>query len=139
MRMCRSRALVAEKHVDHLPRHVERGQHDPDEHEVMRQVRHMPMRGGLQDFLFRPTSRKKERHTAEIHHADGVGKKRDRHEPAQSAHFANVLLVVTAVNDRAGAEKQKRFEKPMRDQVHNAGRNTTDAERDHHQAQLRHS
>ena len=42
-----------------------------------------------------------------------------------------------SVNDGAGAEKEQRFEKAMRDQVHDPGRDATDAERDHHQAKLR--
>ncbi len=44
---------------------------------------------------------------------------------------------MTSVNDRAGAEEQERFEEAVRDQVHDAGSNTTDAEGDHHQSQLR--
>ncbi len=85
------------------------------------------MRGGVQDFLFRPRAGEEERHAAERHHADGVGEKRDRHEPAQTAHFANVLFVMTAVNDRAGAEKQQRFEKAVCDQMHDSGRDAADA------------
>ena len=41
------------------------------------------------------------------------------------------------MNDGAGTEKEQRFEKAMRDQVHDPGRDTADAERDHHQAELR--
>ncbi len=59
-----SRAPVAKENVDHLARHVERGQHDSGKHQVMRYVRHVPMRSGVQDFLFRPASGKEERHTA---------------------------------------------------------------------------
>ena len=92
------------------------------------------MRGGVQDFLLRPRSGKEERHAAERHHADGVGEKSHRHEPAQAAHFANVLLVVAAVNDRAGAEEQERLEKTVGEQMHDAGRDAAHAERDHHQA-----
>ena len=70
---------------------------------------------------------KKERHTAERHHADGVGEKRDRHEPSQSAHFPDVLLLVAAVNDRPGAEEQERLEKSVREQMHDSGRDAADA------------
>ena len=45
--------------------------------------------------------------------------------------------MMTSVNDRAGAEEEERFEEAVRDQVHDAGRDTTDAKGDHHQSQLR--
>ena len=44
---------------------------------------------------------------------------------------------MAAVNDRAGAEKEQRFEKAVRDQMHDPGRDAADAERHHHQAKLR--
>ena len=46
---------------------------------------------------------------------------------------------MTAVNDRARTEKQKRLEKTMRQQVHHPGGDAAHAERNHHQAQLRYS
>ena len=97
------------------------------------------MRGYMEDFLLRPTTGKKERHAAEGHHADCISQKRNRHEPAQAAHFPNVLFVMTAVNDRARAEKQQRLEKTMRQQMHHPGGNAAHAERNHHQTQLRYS
>ena len=91
----------------------------------------------MQDFFFRPSAGKEERHTAEAHHADGVGAKRDRHEFLQAAHFSNVLFVVTSVNHRAGTEKEERLEKTVREQMRNAGSDAAHAERNHHQSQLR--
>ena len=44
---------------------------------------------------------------------------------------------MTSVNDRAGTKEKKRFEKAVRDQVHDAGGNTTNAQGNHHQSQLR--
>ena len=75
-------APIAEKHVDHLPRHVERRQDDACHHQVMWDGRLAPMRGGVQDFLLAPCSGKQQRHTAECHHADCVGQERDWHEPS---------------------------------------------------------
>src|SRR5207244_5252792 len=105
-------AAIAEKNENDLPCHVERSQEDADQHEVVRNVRTRPVRGGVQNFFFRPAAGKKEWHTAERHHSDRISGERDRHEPAQAAHFANVLFVMAGVNDRTGAEKQKRFENP---------------------------
>ena len=55
------------------------------------------------------------------------GDRGDRHDPegpghvlAQPAHLAHVLLAPAAVDDRAGAEEQQRFEEGMRHQVENA-------------------
>ena len=100
-------------------------------------LRLRPMRRGVQNFLFRPASGKEERHATERHHADGISQKRHWHELTQAAHFANVLFVMTTVNHRACAEKQKRLEKTVREQMHDPGRYTADAKRHHHQAELR--
>ena len=98
-------ASIAEKDVDDLARHVERGQDDAGQNEVIGHVRPRPIRRGVQNFFFRPASRKKERHATERHHTNGVCEECDRHEPAQAAHFANVLVMMTSVNHRACAEK----------------------------------
>ena len=72
----------------------------------------------MQNFLFGPRAGEKERHTAERHHPDGVSGECNRHEPAQFAHFANVLFVMTSVDHRTGAQEQQRFEKAVRQQMH---------------------
>src|SRR5947208_15228266 len=92
----------------------------------------------VKNFLFRPSDGKTEWHAAERHHPDGIRYKRDRHKAPKAAHFANVLFAMTSVNDRAGAEEQKRFEKSMREQVHDAGCHAAHAQRNHHQTKLRH-
>ena len=102
----------------------------------MRQVRDRPMRSRVQDLLFCPCAGKEKRNTAEIHHADDVSEEGDRHQPAEPTHLADVLFVMASVNDRAGTEKQERFEEAVCDQVHDAGSDTTNAEGDHHQSQL---
>ena len=84
------------------------------------------MRCAVQDFFFRPTTGKEERNAAQIHHADGVSEKRHRHDPAQAAHFANVLFMMKSMNDRARTKKEQCFEEAMRDQVHDPGRDATD-------------
>src|SRR5204863_5899030 len=118
MRMSRSLALAAEKHVDHLSRHIEGGENNAGHHQIKGERRSVPMRGRMKDFLFRPCAGKEKRDTAKCHHSDSVSGKRDRHHSAQAAHFTNVLLVMTAVNDRTGTEKQERFEKTVSEQVH---------------------
>ena len=63
---------VTEEDVDDLPRHVERGEDDAGQQEIIGQARSRPVRGHVQDFLLRPTAGKKERHAAEGHHADCI-------------------------------------------------------------------
>src|SRR6266404_3461402 len=125
------------KNVDHLPSHIQRGENHSGKHQVMWQRRDGPMCRAVQDFFLRPPARKEEGNAAQIHHADGVSEERHRHDPAQAAHFADVLFMMKSVNDGASTEKEQRFEKAMRDQMHDPGRDTTDTERDHHQAKLR--
>ena len=85
------------------------------------------MRGHVQNFFFCPGAGKKERHAAQGHHTDRVGEESDPHPPAQSAHFANVLFVMAAVNHRAGTEKEERFEKAVRQQMHDPSRDPAHA------------
>jgi hypothetical protein len=86
------------------------------------------MRGCVQNFFFGPAAGEKERHAAERHHPDGVRHKRHRHEAPQAAHFANVLFAVASVDHRACAEKQERFKKTVREQVHDSSRYATHAQ-----------
>src|SRR4029077_2819022 len=44
------------KNVDYLPSHVERGEDDAAEHQVVRQGRNGPMRRAVQDFFLRPAA-----------------------------------------------------------------------------------
>ena len=103
----------------------------------MLQTGERPLRGAVKDFLFGPAAGEEKGNAAQIHHANGVGEKRDRHDPAKPAHFANVLLMMEAVDDRAGTEKQERFEKAVGQKVHDARGDAADSERYHHQSQLR--
>ena len=127
MRVPGSGAPVAEKDVHHLAGHIERGENNTREHQIMRQRGTRPTCRGMQDFLFRPAAGEKERHAAETQHADGVCQKGDRHERAQPAHFANVLFVMAAMNDRPGSEEEQGLEKAVREQMHDARRNTSHA------------
>src|SRR4029077_20616835 len=125
------------KNVDYLPSHVQGGESHSGQHQVMWQGGDGPMCRAVQDFFLCPAARKEEGNAAQIHHADGVSEERYRHDPAQAAHFADVLFMIKSMNDGASTEKEQRFEKPMRDQMHDPSRDTTDTERDHHQAKLR--
>src|SRR5262249_26808697 len=118
---------IPKKDVDHLPRHVERRKNDAGQHQVIRCMRSRPMRGGVKNFLLGPATGKDEGDAAQRHHTYGVRLKRNRHESPQTAHFTNVLLAMASVNHRARAEKQKRFEKTVREQMHDSSRHTADA------------
>ena len=120
-------AIAAIENVNHLARHVERSQDDSGQHEVIRNRRLRPMRGGMEHFFLRPRAGEKERYAAKRHHADRVGRERHRHQFPQPAHFPDVLFVMRRVNDRAGAEEQERFEKSVREQMHDAGRHAAHA------------
>src|SRR5438874_7475254 len=106
------------KNVNRLPSHIEGGEDNAREHQVMWQGRDGPMRRAVQDFFLRPAARKEEGNAAQIHHADGVSEERHRHDPAQAAHFADVLFMIKSVNDGASTEKEQRFEKAMRSEEH---------------------
>src|SRR5438552_15414342 len=97
------------------------------------------MRRSVQNLFLGPTAGKKDWHAAEGHHADGISGERDRNEFPQTAHFPNVLFVMHSVNDRTRPEKEKRFEKSVRKQMHDSSGNAADTERNHHQPELRNS
>ena len=78
-------------------------------------MRSRPMRCGVKNFLLGPATGEEEWDATQRHHTDGVRPKRHRHQAPQAAHFANVLFAMASVNHRARAEKQKRFEKTVRE------------------------
>src|SRR6267154_2458958 len=80
-----------------------------------------------EDFLLGPTAGKEKRDATQRHHTDCVRSKRHWHQLPQATHFANVLFALAPVNDGAGSEKQERLEKAMREQMHDASRNTAHA------------
>ena len=123
----RRSACVAEKDVDDLARHVERGENNSSQNQIIRCMRSRPVRRGVQNFFFRPATRKKERHATERHHPNGISEKRHRHDTPETAHFTNVVFAVTSVNHGARAEEQQRFEKTVSQQMHYAGRDAADA------------
>src|SRR5207247_8945000 len=125
-----SSARVAEEDVDDLSRHVERGENDSDQNQVIRHMRRRPMRCGMKNFLFGPAAGEEDRHTAERHHADRVRHESYWHETPQAAHFANILFAVASVNHGACTEEQEGFEKTVREQVHYPSSNTADPKRD---------
>ena len=49
----------------------------------------------------------------------------------------DVLLLMAAVNHRAGAEEQQRLEERVRDEMEHAHRHAADAQAHHHVAELR--
>ena len=55
----------------------------------------------------------------------------------QSAHAPHVLLVMHAVNHRAGAEEHQRFEESVRHHVKDADDERAHATREKHETELR--
>ena len=129
--------IITEKHITHLSRHVEGGEERAERRQIKWDLRDRPIVRGVENFVFAPEAGEKQRHAGERHHADGVGRERDRHEFLQAAHAPDVLFLVAAVNDRARAHEQERLEKRVRDEVEHSDRDAADAEADHHVAELR--
>src|SRR4051812_37436934 len=94
------------------------------------------MRSSVEDFLLGPGTGEKERNAAQRHHANGVGDKRNWHQFSEAAHLSNVLFMVSRVDDRARAKEKQSFKKSVSEQMHDAGRDTADTERNHHEAEL---
>ena len=92
---------------------------------------------GFENAILRPETGEEDRKSAQRQHADGVGDEGERHVDLEAAHAANVLLLVAAVNHRARAEEQERFEERVRDQVEHAHGDAAHAEAGHHVAELR--
>ncbi len=91
----------------------------------------------VQNFVLAPEAGEEQRKSAQRQHADGIRRERHRHELLQPAHAANVLLLVAAVDHRAGAQEQQRLEERVRDQMEHADRHAADAQAHHHVTELR--
>ena len=90
----------------------------------------------MEDFILAPKAGK-EGDAAECQHAGAVGVEGDAHVFFQAAHVADVLLAGAAVDDRACAQEQQRFEKRVGDEMEHADGGAADSEADHHVAELR--
>ena len=122
-------AFFAVKGQPHQPRHIERrdacGQQrrEPQDLRAGEQAR---IECIPQNLVFREEAR--ERHDA----ADGQPAchhrlERHRHILLQAAHSRHLLLVVHAVNHRAGAEEQQRLEEGVREDVKDCRDECSDA------------
>ncbi len=113
--------------------HVEGGEQGGEQaDEVERDV--LVQRVG-EDLVLRPEARER-RHAGDGEPADDEGARGDRHELAERAHAAHVLLVVHAVDDRAGAEEQQGLEEGVGDHVEDGDPVATDADGQEHVAEL---
>ncbi len=63
--------------------------------------------------------------------------RRDLHVLEQAAHLPQILFAVQAVNHRARAQEEQRFEERVRHQMKDAGRKRAHADAQKHVAELR--
>ena len=96
------------------PRHVERRQHGGQGQH--REDRPVVRPGQVEDRVLREESRE-ERQAADRGHPDREGHERELHPPGEPAQLENILLVVAAVDDGAGAEEEQRLEEGVGRQV----------------------
>ena len=132
---CVCSAMCAKEHVEALAGHVERRQQGGGGGDPKNWFRPSVRPSAGQDFvLAEKTAGERERHQCE--RAAKVGDRRHRHWLGQAAHFADVLFLVAAVDDRAGAEEQQRLEKCVCQKMKHPHGHTSHAKADHHQAKL---
>ena len=126
---------LAVEHHDDLTGHVVGGEDRRDEPEHV-QRRALGERVE-QDLVLRPEAGER-RHAGDRQPADDERGGGDRHQLAERAHLAHVLLVVHAVDHRAGAEEQQRLEEGVRHHVEDGGDVGARPDREEHVAELRH-
>src|SRR5438445_12105271 len=91
---------------------------------------------GMENFVLAPETGEEKRKADKRQQADGISDKRERHEFAEAAHPADVLLVMAAVDDRACAHEQQRFEEGMRDEMEHPDRYAAHSQAHHHKPKL---
>ncbi len=128
---------VAEEHVAHLPRHVERRQQRAAHQHIKGPVPQVPVLRRFQNAVLRPEAGEQQRKTTKRQHAHRIRNKGQRHIALQSAHPAHVLFLVAAVDHRTRAHKEQRLEERVRNQVEHAHRHAAHAQARHHVTQLR--
>ena len=89
----------------------------------------------VEDLVLAPEAGER-RHAGDRQPADDERDRGDRHELAQHAHLAHVLLVVHPVDDRAGPEEQQRLEEGVRDHVEDGRHVGARADGEEHVAEL---
>ena len=114
---------LAEEHHEHLAAHVEGGEQRGDQADGPQDLALPAGAAPRRTAGSRPSTRSPENGgTPAIGQpADDERGRRDRHELAQAAHAAHVLLAVHAVDDRAGPEEQQRLEEGVGDHVEDGG------------------
>src|ERR1035441_3561270 len=125
----------SQKNITHLAGHIEGGQKRGKDPQVEWPGRNPAVRG-MQNLLLAPKPGEQQRKAAQSEHPDAVSSKGHRHELAQSTHPAYVLFIPATVNYRTRAQKQKRLEKRVSNEVKHPDRHATCAQAQHHEAQL---
>ncbi len=134
----RARGGFAEEDEAHLACHIKGGEKGAGEAEDEGDLGDLPMLRGVQNGVLAPEAGEEKRDAAKGHHADGVGGEGDGHGFEEATHLADVLLLVAAVDDGAGAHEEKGLEEGVREQVKHADGDAAHAEAHHHVAELRH-
>ena len=95
-----------------------------------------PTMSGVKDLVLAPETGEENRHAAQGHHTDSIGGEGQRHEFAQPAHGADILLLMAAVNDGTGPHEKQGLEEGVGDEMEHAYRHAAHTEAQHHEPEL---
>ncbi len=129
------RTRLAVEHQNDLARHVVGGEQRRDHTDGPQ--RDVLVERREEDVVLGPETGER-RDPGDGQPTDQERERGDRHVLAQAAHLLHVLLVVQAVNDRAGTEEHERLEERVRDHVEDRGDVVAGSDGEEHEAELAH-